>query len=237
MISAILDRRLINKKTKFLINKFLFSKKYKRNKLKLKNYNVIIDQVNKYGIFKSENFLEENVINTLVKEFDKVVSNNDINDRNQVHLNTDDGFKNDIFNNFFHKNEIFDLLGQNYLMTDKLDKSAGGKRIFPMEPKEFANYQWHHDGDYRCFKIFILLTDIDENGQKMEYLKETHKLLNSHFNKTLKNDDPILKKYEKISLIGKKGTCYFFDGNGIHRGNRNKSYIRDILSITYRSLG
>ncbi len=237
MISALLDRRLLKKKTKYFINRITFSKKFKENKNKLCDYNSIIDHVNKEGIFKVENFIKEKVVNELSKEFNKIVSAKKLTDRNQVHLRPEEGFANNIFKKFFHENEIFDLLGQNYLMTDKFDKSAGGKRIFPMESKDFANYQWHHDGDYRCFKIFILLSDINEDGQKMQYLQGTHKLLNSHFNKTLKNEDPIINKYKKVSVIGKKGTCYFFDGNGLHRGNRNNSYIRDTLAITYRTLG
>lgn len=237
MISAFLDKRLLKKRTKYFFNKLTFAKQFNKNKIKLRDYSLITENVNKYGIFKKENFIDNNLINDLSIEFEKIVSAKNLNERNQVQLTPEEGYQNQIFKKFFHENEIFDLLGQNYLLTDKLDKSAGGKRIFPMEPKEFANYQWHHDGDYRCFKIFILLSDIDEDGQKMEYLKGTHKLLNSHYNKTLKNDDSIIKKYEKISVIGKKGTCYFFDGNGLHRGNRNNSYIRDILSITYRTFG
>ena len=236
MIKAFLDRRLLKKRTKYFFNKFTFVKQFNKNKLKLKDHNLIINNVNEYGIFKKENFLDQNLINDLSNEFNRIVSAKLPNERNQVQLTPEEGYQNEIFKKFFHETEIFDLLGQNYLMTDKLDKSAGGKRIFPMEPREFANYQWHHDADYKCFKIFILLSDLDEKGQKMEYLIGTHKLLNSHYNKVLRSDNPIIQKYKKISLIGKKGTCYFFDGNGLHRGNRNKSYPRDILAITYRTL-
>ena len=85
-------------------------------------------------------------------------------------------------------------------------------------------------------KLGKLNSILDDVGQKMEYLKGSHKLYNTSFNKIFKNDDQLLDNYEKISLIGKKGTCYFFDGNGLHRGNRNQSYTRDILAITYRYL-
>lgn len=229
------DKKLIKKKIIFNLNKIFFNKKFRQNKKKLKENNLILKNVNEFGIFKLENFLDSSLLEDLISEFDKIVKNKEPNERNQTHLTPEEGHENKIFKKFFHENEIFDLLGQNYLMTNKLDKSAGGKRIFPMAPKEFANYQWHHDGDYRCFKIFILLSDLDENGQKMEYLKKTHKFYNSKHNKILDKNDDLINKYEKISLIGKKGTCYFFDGNGFHRGNRNLSYVRDILSITYRS--
>jgi hypothetical protein len=229
------DFRFIKRKLRFIINK-LFYKDYTSNKNKLGKLNSILDDVKKHGISKCENFVEKNLLNTLILEFEKIVSKKEITDRNQVQLDPQDGLDSPIYKNFFYNNEIFDLLGKNYLMTNNFDKSAGGKRIFPMKPKEFANYQWHHDGEYRCFKIFILLNDLDDVGQKMEYLKGSHKLYNTSFNKIFKNDDQLLDNYEKISLIGKKGTCYFFDGNGLHRGNRNQSYTRDILAITYRYL-
>jgi hypothetical protein len=237
MISVFFDKRLLKKKLIHFFNRFLFTKQFHKNKLKLGKKNIILDNVNKYGIFKGENFINNNLINDLSTEFEKIVSVKNINERNQIQLTPEEAEQNKTLNNFIIENEFFDLLGQNYLLSKKLDRSFGGKRIFPMEPKEFANYQWHHDGDYKCFKIFILLSDIDEEGQKMEYLMGTHKLLNSSYNKILKSNDPIVKKYKKVSLIGKKGTCYFFDGNGIHRGNRNNSYPRDILAITYRTLG
>lgn len=235
MLNVLKDLRLIKRKFSHIVNKFTY-REFHSNKEKLGKFNKIIDEVNKYGIYKYENFIEKDLLNNLISEFENIVSKKEKTDRNQVHLDPEDGFKSDIYNNFFHKNEIFDLLGKNYLMTNKLDKSAGGKRIFPMEPKDFANYQWHHDGEYKCFKVFILLNDLDEDGQKMEYLKGTHRLLNTSYNRTFKNDDQIFKNYEKISLIGRKGTCYFFDGNGLHRGNRNQSYVRDILTITYRNI-
>ena len=105
-----------------------------------------------------------------------------------------------------------------------------------MQPKDFANYQWHHDGDFKTVKFFFLLTDINLDGQKMDYLLRSHKSLNSNYNKILKDNDKILSKKSKISLIGNPGDCYIFDGNGFHRGNRNNSYIRDIITIQYRIL-
>ena len=237
MISIFFDKRLLKKKVVYFFKKFLFTKQFKKNKLKLGKNNIILDNVNKYGIFKIENFISNDLINDLSTEFEKIVSVKNTNERNQIQLTPEEAVQNKVLKNFIIENEIFDLLGQNYLLSKKLDKSFGGKRIFPMETKEFANYQWHHDGDYKCFKIFILLNDIGEEGQKMEYLMGTHKLFNSHYNKILKSSDPFIKKYKKVSLSGKKGTCYFFDRNGIHRGNRNKSYPRDTLAITYRTFG
>ena len=37
-----------------------------------------------------------------------------------------------------------------------------------------------------------------------------------------------------MEMTGKCGTCFFFDGNGIHRGNRNNSYLRDTIIIEFQ---
>ena len=60
----------------------------------------------------------------------------------------------------------------------------------PMQPKNFANYQWHHDGKTKSLKFYMLLTDIEKNGQKTEYLLKTHKLFNSSKKKILSDNDP-----------------------------------------------
>ena len=39
----------------------------------------------------------------------------------------------------------------------------------------------------------MLLTDIEKNGQKTEYLLKTHKLFNNSKNKILSDNDPLLK--------------------------------------------
>ena len=160
MISIFFDKRLLKKNLVYFFKKFLFIKQFKKNKLKLGKNNIILDNVNKYGIFKIENFISNNLINDLSTEFEKIVSVKNTNERNQILLTPEEAGQNKILNNFIIENEIFNLLGQNYLLSEKLDKTFGGKRIFPMEPKEFANYQWHHDGDYKCFKVFILLSFI-----------------------------------------------------------------------------
>ena len=101
-----------------------------------------------------------------------------------------------------------------------------------MQPTNFANYQWHYDGKIKSLKFYMLLTDI-ENGQKTEYLK-THKLFNSSKNKILSDNDPLLRKYEKMEMIGKCGTCFFFDEMVFTEVTGNNSYSRDTIIIEFQ---
>ena len=98
MIKAFLDRRLLKKRTKYFFNKFTFVKQFNKNKLKLKDHNLIINNVNEYGIFKKENFLDKNLINDLSNEFNRIVSAKLPNERNQVQLTPEEGYQNEIFN-------------------------------------------------------------------------------------------------------------------------------------------
>ena len=73
-------------------------KQFNKNKLKLKDHNLIINNVNEYGIFKKENFLDKNLINDLSNEFNRIVSAKLPNERNQVQLTPEEGYQNEIFN-------------------------------------------------------------------------------------------------------------------------------------------
>lgn len=228
-----LDNKKFLIRLRYLIKKTFLKKIYQKKVFLNQDYKRIIKEVEKFGISKSENFLKKNEIDELILSFEKIIQKKNKNDRNQIEIVFSDLEKNSFLYNFFWNNKNFDHLSEAYLLTKATNRAAGGKRIFPMKAKNFANYQWHHDGSYMSFKVFILLSDLDKNGQKMTYLKKSHKLWNGKQNKILDDDDKLIDKFEKFDLIGKKGTCYFFDGNGFHRGNRNESYVRDILNINY----
>lgn len=236
----LLDKRLLKAKFNEYINSIKFYNKKKIILKNLKNFPELNNKINELeanGIVFTKKLINERDLIEIKKEYEFHVSNDTVSERNQKHLYPENIKKcKYIFDYFFTNGKKFDLLAAAYLNTFNFEKTLGGKRIFPMNPKEFANYQWHHDGDFKTLKFFFLLTELKIDGQKMDYLPGTHKSFNSHHNKILDKNNILLNKKNKISLIGNPGDCYIFDGNGFHRGNRNNSYIRDIITIQYRVL-
>jgi hypothetical protein len=230
-----MDKRFIKFRFKVFLRSLLLGWFYTIiKKLSGKRVNKIISDVQKFGIAKIEDFFDENQILEIKKNYDQLIKDKKINERNQTQIEEEDFIKNKVLKENFMNEKIYKKLANIYLNGAPTRMSIGGKRIFTMKSKNFANYQWHHDGKIKSFKFYLLLTDMKTDGQKTEYLLKTHKLFNTMKNKVMVDDNPILKNFNKMEMVGKKGTCFFFDGNGIHRGNRNESYLRDTIIIEHQ---
>jgi hypothetical protein len=128
-------------------------------------------------------------------------------------------------------------LTEYYYGKEILLANTGGYRIPPIEPRDFGSFQWHHDEKGKVIKAMILLTDVGPSDQRMDYIVGTNKRLNpwviyqdSRFTNEQAN------KMGKIApCIGSAGTVILFDTNGIHRGNRNNSKVRDVWVHNYTS--
>lgn len=112
-----------------------------------------------------------------------------------------------------------------------------GYRLEPIEtPPDIGPYQWHHDTKFKQVKIFILLTDVPDNGQRTQFLPGTHKKIhrgNTYEESRFTNAE--VKKYGRpISVTGPAGTVAILDTNGLHRGNRNLSRRRDVWVYSYQ---
>lgn len=113
-------------------------------------------------------------------------------------------------------------------------------RILPVESVRYGSSQWHHDSRGRQIKAQILLTDVAADGQRMTFLKGTHKNYYSHWRG--KGDgsrfeldvasQPHLAA-SAVNAAGPAGTVNLFDTNGLHSGNRNNSATRETLTIYY----
>jgi hypothetical protein len=119
-----------------------------------------------------------------------------------------------------------------------LQQAALG-RIYPRENENYSSYQWHRDTHGRRVNVMILLTDVLNNEQRMSFLKKSHK-------KFLTKDECANKSritdaqadsmnLEIFECSGTAGTIFLFDANGVHRGNRNLSCIRDVILFSYGS--
>ena len=112
-----------------------------------------------------------------------------------------------------------------------------GLRIEPVaELEDYDTHQWHHDAKRKQVKVLILLTDVQEDGQRMDYLPGTHKIWHGRVwtNKDSEFTSESVRKYgEPVHCAGPAGTVVIFDTNGLHRGNRNLGARRDVWFFHY----
>ncbi len=105
----------------------------------------------------------------------------------------------------------------------------------PYESSEYGSFQWHHDCEHKRIKVMTLLTDVEADGQRMEYLPGTHKTWRTwkNYDESRYTDEEVSQHQRKISCHGPAGTVVLFDTNGIHRGNRNTVGVRKVWTNVY----
>jgi len=96
--------------------------------------------------------------------------------------------------------------------------------------------KFHTDINFsKFYKIFIYLNDVNSQNGPHIFIPGTHKKKNSeHLNIERLNDNEIFNSYdEKVKFVGKKGTIFFEDTFGFHKGEEPKESSRITLVVEY----
>jgi hypothetical protein len=185
-------------------------------------------KLNKNLLFKSENEDEQTYFNRLIKlNISRITG--------FINLNKP-GVISDLL-----LSKPFLSLAQNYLNTNQFSINASyfiSNPITELTNKEkYANAQYFHwDNDFtKFFKVYVYLTDVDNEGGPHVFIPYTHKKkLPQHSLARLYSDKSILNSYpENIKFLGKAGSIFFEDSYGLHKGEAPTGKSRIILNIHY----
>lgn len=119
--------------------------------------------------------------------------------------------------------------------------TISGLRIDWSYPGNGAGYvqQFHRDyDDWRFLKLFMYLTDVDDDSGPHEYVAGSHRGF-GQLRATLYDPESLRKRYGAESLVrvhGPRGTLFMVDTWGIHKGNVPVSGPRMLLQIQYSIL-
>ena len=133
--------------------------------------------------------------------------------------------------------EPFTSLASNYLNCESFSISAAYFISNPCdisEEEKYRNAQYFHwDNDFTKFlKFYIYLTDVDIDSGPHIFIPGTHKnKLFKHRLCRLYADQNIYDSYnKKIEFLGTKGSLFFVDSYGLHKGETPKKKSRLILN-------
>ena len=147
-------------------------------------------------------------------------------------------------------NEIFYIIAQKYFKTRPCLSAVNmwwspvrKKKInIEIEKNNKSAQMYHFDLDrIKWLKLFIYLTDIDEESGPHEYVETSHKV-NSKPKELLdygykRIPDNLINKYYKKNLIkkvyGKKGTMFIADTSCYHRGKPPTNNDRLLMVIEF----
>ena len=109
------------------------------------------------------------------------------------------------------------------------------KRLMPCPPEDYGAYQYHHDCKNKQVKAMILLTSVTASGQRMDYIRGTHRELRQFtaYGDTRFDDADALRYGAPLQCTGPAGTVMVFDTNGLHRGHRNMGPVRDTITMNF----
>ncbi len=112
-------------------------------------------------------------------------------------------------------------------------------RYLPLEERHKDMFGWHHDLEDRRLKALVLLSDLPATGQVMRYVKRSHRLRHPYrmfFRNAvdLETCRRALGPLELFDATGSAGDVFFFDSNGVHRGQRRPDApVRDTFFVEY----
>lgn len=189
--------------------------------------------------YKKDKFLDKDILikknnENLYEYFDRLKVNNISRVTGFIDLN-----KNSKIKTFLTSKPIVSLV-KNYLNTDKFSISAQFFISTPVkinDQEKYGNAQFFHwDNDFSKFlKLYIYLTDVDDDSGPHIYIPKTHKKkkLKSILPR-LYDDNLIYNLYEtKKKYEGKTGSIFFTDGYGIHKGEMPKTNSRIIINVHF----
>lgn len=131
-------------------------------------------------------------------------------------------------------------IAKSYLDTRDLSINATFFVSNPLkidESEKYKNAQYFHwDNDFsKFFKLYIYLTDVDENSGPHVYITGTHKQkFPEHSLCRLYSDESIYNKYKiPKKFIGQAGSMFLVDSYGLHKGETPTEKSRLMLNVHY----
>jgi hypothetical protein len=141
----------------------------------------------------------------------------------------------------FITSKFFKSVSTGYLNAQRLSINCSlfislSKKNMSQNEKISSAQMFHFDSDFSKFlKLYIYLNNVNKINGPHVYVKQTH--IKKHKKHELQkgySDKQILKNYSTVkTLIGKKGTMFFEDSFGLHKGETPLKHYRIILNIHY----
>lgn len=140
------------------------------------------------------------------------------------------------------QDELFLQLSSAYIGAPSTAIDSTLWYTFPADkPSSDTAQLFHYDLDtIKWIKVFIYITDVDENTGPHEYVRGSHKPQNKDPEVLVRNysrieDDEIEKSYPGMrrAITGSSGTVIFGDTRCFHKGNSVKKGYRLIYSPIY----
>ena len=194
-----------------------------------------ISQLKQNGLIKLSNYISPSILPSILSETSNFFKNKQFTSQNQIYIDSSILSISKSFSNLITDENLWKI-ASGYSSSHVKLSFFRLSRIDPIENYQSRAFQWHHDGwGINTINIMFLLSDLEENGQRMKYCPGSHLI---KWQVKDSNDGIFYSKFvennlEIVNCHGKKGDVYIFASNGIHSGTRNFNGRRDCLIIKF----
>ena len=126
-----------------------------------------------------------------------------------------------------------------YLGCSPTISGIGLNWSFPSSGQVVDVQCFHRDpDDWRFFKLFVYLTDVDDHSGPHEFIAGSHRSSGRIFSKpyTVEEVHRLYGQERIIKIVGPKGTTFVADTWGVHRGQVPTTQPRLLLQVQYSIL-
>jgi hypothetical protein len=88
-----------------------------------------------------------------------------------------------------------------------------------------------HSDSYRQISFVLLLGDLTEADTHMEYAVGSHRHRQPSYDRAQIDQDAVSREFKLAHVVGRKGTLYIFDTEGLHRGAYHRDASREIVHV------
>lgn len=88
-----------------------------------------------------------------------------------------------------------------------------------------------HSDAYRQISFMLLLSDLAESDTHMEFAKGSHHQRQPSYDRAHIDQAAVTREFDIAHVVGKKGTLYIFDTEGLHRGAYHTGTGREIFHV------
>ena len=205
---------------------------------KLPNFEKYAQSIVDDGCVIIDQYFDKVELEKLQNEFRRlIVSRELIPETKSIVMRTKDLHESALFSELGFRRDFIDF-AEYYWGKPIILFGTGGGRILPQKvDKDYDSYQWHHDAGRKLLRVMILLSDVPDDGQRMDYLLGSHKIFRYKLDNSRRKKEEVEGKGTVMKCSGKAGSIVIFDTNGIHRGNRNLGPERDTWRYSYKADG
>lgn len=190
------------------------------------------------GLLILPSYFDTAKLDQLKKEFERLIETTPVRKdaarTNSIHISTERLAESRIFSELAFEPNIL-ALARYYWGKPVVLNGTGGTRIEPFDTKDYGSYQWHHDGKRKQVRVFILLTDVPDDGQRTDVVVGSNHYWYEDLTSSRLDRAHAESSGKVVACAAPAGSVIIFDTNAMHRGNRNNGPRRDAWDFSYKA--